>query len=49
VDRGLLDPDPRVLRASPLGWRFLNTLQSMFLDPLGHGSGRCVTMHQEGA
>jgi putative oxygen-independent coproporphyrinogen III oxidase len=31
VARGLLDPDPRVLRATPLGWRFLNDLQEMFL------------------
>jgi putative oxygen-independent coproporphyrinogen III oxidase len=31
VNRGLLDPDPRVLRATPLGWRFLNDLQEMFL------------------
>jgi putative oxygen-independent coproporphyrinogen III oxidase len=31
VKRGLLDSDPRVLRATPLGWRFLNDLQEMFL------------------
>jgi hypothetical protein len=31
VARGLLEPDPRVLRATPLGWRFLNDLQEMFL------------------
>ncbi len=31
VERGLLDPDPTVLRATPLGLRFLNDLQSMFL------------------
>jgi len=31
VRRGLLDPDPTVLRATPLGWRFLNDLQGMFL------------------
>ncbi|MCD0503493.1 radical SAM family heme chaperone HemW [Bordetella petrii] len=30
-DRGLLDPDPTRLRATPLGWRFLNDLQEMFL------------------
>ncbi|MBO9356779.1 oxygen-independent coproporphyrinogen III oxidase-like protein [Bordetella petrii] len=29
--RGLLDPDPARLRATPLGWRFLNDLQEMFL------------------
>lgn len=29
--KGLLDPDPTRLRASPLGWRFLNDLQEMFL------------------
>ena len=29
--RGLLDPDPTRLRATPLGWRFLNDLQEMFL------------------
>jgi oxygen-independent coproporphyrinogen-3 oxidase len=32
--RGLLDPDPTVLRATPLGRRFLNTLVALFLrDP----------------
>ena len=31
VDRGLLDPDPTRLKATPLGWRFLNDLQEMFL------------------
>jgi oxygen-independent coproporphyrinogen-3 oxidase len=29
--RGLLDPDPQRLRATPLGRRFLNDLQSLFL------------------
>ena len=29
--RGLLDPDPAVLRPTPLGRRFLNDLQSLFL------------------
>ncbi|VFR17699.1 Radical SAM family enzyme, similar to coproporphyrinogen III oxidase, oxygen-independent, clustered with nucleoside-triphosphatase RdgB [plant metagenome] len=29
--RGLLDPDPTRLRATPLGWRFLNDLQEIFL------------------
>ena len=29
--RGLLDPDPTVLRPTPLGRRFLNDLQSLFL------------------
>ncbi|HSC24403.1 MAG TPA: radical SAM family heme chaperone HemW [Casimicrobiaceae bacterium] len=31
VRRGLLDPDPQRLRATPLGRRFLNDLQSLFL------------------
>ena len=31
VERGLLDADPRRLAATPLGWRFLNDLQEMFL------------------
>ena len=30
--RGLLDPDPTRLRATALGWRFLNDLQEMFLS-----------------
>jgi oxygen-independent coproporphyrinogen-3 oxidase len=30
-ERGLLDADPTRLRATPLGWRFLNDLQEMFL------------------
>jgi oxygen-independent coproporphyrinogen-3 oxidase len=30
---GLLDPDPAVLRPTPLGRRFLNDLQSLFLPP----------------
>lgn len=29
--RGLLDANPMRLRATPLGWRFLNDLQEMFL------------------
>ena len=29
--RGLLDPDPAVLRPTPLGRRFLNDLQSLFI------------------
>jgi len=29
--RGLLDPDPAVLRPTPLGRRFLNTLTAIFL------------------
>ena len=29
--KGLLDADPTRLRATPLGWRFLNDLQEMFL------------------
>lgn len=32
VARGLLDPDPAVLRATPLGWEFLNDLLEEFLD-----------------
>ena len=31
VERGLLDPDPTVLRATPLGMRFLNDLTALFL------------------
>ena len=31
ADKGLLDADPTRLRATPLGWRFLNDLQEMFL------------------
>jgi len=31
IARGLLDPDPTRLCATPLGWRFLNDLQEMFL------------------
>lgn len=31
TSRGLLDPDPGVLRATPLGRRFLNELVAMFL------------------
>jgi len=30
--RGLLDPEPTVIRASPLGLRFLNDLQALFLE-----------------
>jgi oxygen-independent coproporphyrinogen-3 oxidase len=32
VARGLLDPDPTVIRATPLGMRFLNDLQQLFLE-----------------
>ncbi|MFT4100224.1 MAG: radical SAM family heme chaperone HemW [Burkholderiaceae bacterium] len=31
VDKGLLDADPTVIRPTPLGARFLNDLQAMFL------------------
>jgi oxygen-independent coproporphyrinogen-3 oxidase len=31
VRRGLLDPDPTVIRATPLGAQFLNDLQALFL------------------
>ena len=31
VSRGLLDGDPMRIQATPLGWRFLNDLQEMFL------------------
>lgn len=31
VERGLMDPDPMRLRATPLGLRFLNSLQGLFL------------------
>ena len=33
--RGLLDPDPAALRPTPLGRRFLNDLQSLFLADRG--------------
>jgi oxygen-independent coproporphyrinogen-3 oxidase len=32
VDRGLLEGDPTVIRATPLGLRFLNDLQERFLE-----------------
>jgi len=32
VARGLLDPDPAMLRATPRGWEFLNDLLAEFLD-----------------
>ena len=32
VRRGLLDADPTVLRATPMGLRFLNDLQQLFLE-----------------
>lgn len=32
VEKGLLEPDPSRIQATPLGWRFLNDLQGMFLD-----------------
>ncbi|HWS74657.1 MAG TPA: radical SAM family heme chaperone HemW [Quisquiliibacterium sp.] len=32
VARGLLDPDPTVIRATPLGLQFLNDLQQLFLE-----------------
>ncbi|MBP6017864.1 MAG: oxygen-independent coproporphyrinogen III oxidase-like protein [Burkholderiaceae bacterium] len=32
IGKGLLDPDPMVFKATELGWRFLNDLQSEFLD-----------------
>ncbi|KKO71298.1 radical SAM family heme chaperone HemW [Kerstersia gyiorum] len=31
MNKGLLDADPAVLRATPLGWQFLNDLLEMFL------------------
>ncbi|ARP90553.1 YggW family oxidoreductase [Bordetella genomosp. 9] len=31
VNKGLLDPDPTRLRATPQGWAFLNDLQALFL------------------
>ena len=31
-EAGLLDPDPALLRATPLGLRFLNDLQEKFLE-----------------
>ena len=32
VAKGLLHSDPSRIQATPLGWRFLNDLQAMFLD-----------------
>ncbi len=32
VAKGLLQSDPSRIQATPLGWRFLNDLQAMFLD-----------------
>lgn len=32
VSKGLLENDPSRIQATPLGWRFLNDLQAMFLD-----------------
>jgi len=32
VDKGLLENDPTRIQATPLGWRFLNDLQAMFLE-----------------
>ena len=32
VAKGLLEDDPARIQATPLGWRFLNDLQAMFLD-----------------
>lgn len=32
VGKGLLEDDPARIQATPLGWRFLNDLQAMFLD-----------------
>ncbi len=37
--RGLLDPDPSVLRATPLGRRFLNELVALFLRDAPHAKG----------
>jgi oxygen-independent coproporphyrinogen-3 oxidase len=31
AERGLIDPDPTVIRATPMGMRFLNDLMAMFL------------------
>ena len=31
VVKGLLDADPRYLKATELGWRYLNDLQALFL------------------
>jgi len=45
VDRGLLDADPRVWRSTPLGWRFLNELQMLFLDPTEEELKRCAKLH----
>ena len=34
--KGLLDPDPKILRPTALGRRFLNDLQALFLADSGH-------------
>ncbi|HEY5863558.1 MAG TPA: radical SAM family heme chaperone HemW [Casimicrobiaceae bacterium] len=40
--KGLLEPDPAVLKATELGRRFLNDLQQLFLPPAKPGSKREV-------
>lgn len=45
VERGLLEADPRIWRATPLGWRFLNDLQTMFLDDGQKVPDRCDMTH----
>lgn len=32
VEKGLIEADPSRIQATPLGWRFLNDLQSLFLE-----------------
>ena len=40
--KGLLEPDPAVLKATELGRRFLNDLQQLFLPDARPGSKRAV-------
>ncbi len=41
--KGLLEPDPAILKATPLGRRFLNDLQSLFLpDPLRKSEAQTI-------
>jgi coproporphyrinogen III oxidase-like Fe-S oxidoreductase len=47
--KGLLDPDPTILKPTPLGRRFLNDLQALFLaetrrDPAHAKPRRAVPM-----
>src|SRR6478736_4574995 len=49
TDKGLLSPDPAVLKPTPLGRRFLNDLQTLFLPetkrPRGVAAARPIRVH----